>query len=173
MARKSKKHSTCVRPEQSSRSRISYAIATILGSASAAHYGSVMAADTGANANQIEEVIVTAQRRTENVQDVPIAIQALTADTLTQLNVSTLDDFVRYLPNVTAPSSGPAMSQVFMRGLSVGSDGDDWCLRAAGSDFQITYTLRCFITIHFRHLTIHQDQVEAVRFEKIESLGAA
>ena len=123
MARKSKKHSTCMRPEQSSRSRISYAIATILGSASAAHYGSVMAADTGANANQIEEVIVTAQRRTENVQDVPIAIQALTADTLTQLNVSTLDDFVRYLPNVTAPSSGPAMSQVFMRGLSVGSDG--------------------------------------------------
>jgi iron complex outermembrane recepter protein len=68
-------------------------------------------------------VIVTAQRRTENVQDVPIAIQALTGATLQQLNVVDLDDFFKYLPNVSASTSGPGQSRVFMRGLSVGDQG--------------------------------------------------
>jgi outer membrane receptor protein involved in Fe transport len=123
MARKPTKISLRSRPGLSARSKISCAIATILGSTSAAQLMAASAADTSTGADRIEEIIVTAQRRTENVQSVPIAIQALTAETLTQLNVTTLDEFVRYLPNVTAPSSGPAMSQVFMRGLSVGSDG--------------------------------------------------
>jgi len=69
----------------------------------------------------IQEVVVTAQRRSENVQDVPIAIQAFTGETLQQLNVTNFDDLVRYLPNVTAPSSGPGQAQIFMRGLSSGS----------------------------------------------------
>ncbi|MFX7870392.1 TonB-dependent receptor plug domain-containing protein, partial [Acinetobacter baumannii] len=69
------------------------------------------------------EVVVTAQRRSENIQDVPIAIQALTGDTLQQLNVANFDDFVKYLPNVTASSAGPGQSQIFMRGLSVGDQG--------------------------------------------------
>jgi iron complex outermembrane recepter protein len=123
MARKANRNSVRLRFEVPARSKISCAIATILGSAAAAHGMAAHAADTGAGVDQIEEVIVTAQRRTENIQNVPIAIQALTAETLTQLNVATLDDFIRYLPNVTAPSSGPGQSQVFMRGLSVGSDG--------------------------------------------------
>jgi iron complex outermembrane receptor protein len=123
MARKSKKCSVRSGAGLPARSRIRCAIATILGTASAAHFAPAMAAEPAASADRIEEVIVTAQRRSENVQNVPIAIQALTSDTLEQLNVATLDDFIRYLPNVTAPSSGPGQSQIFMRGLSVGSDG--------------------------------------------------
>ena len=123
MARKSTKNSSRLIFDPRARSNIRCAIAAILGGTSAAQFATANAADTNANADRIEEVIVTAQRRTENVQDVPITIQALTAETLTQLNATTLDDFIRYLPNVTAPSSGPGMAQVFMRGLSVGSDG--------------------------------------------------
>src|SRR4051794_26089666 len=123
MARKLKKNSRSIRAVLPARYKLRCAIATILGTTSAAHFMTATAADPGTGADRIEEVIVTAQRRTENVQNVPIAIQALSAETLTQLNVARLDDFVRYLPNVTAPSSGPGMSQVFMRGLSVGSDG--------------------------------------------------
>ena len=52
------------------------------------------------------------------MQDVPITIQALTAETIQQLNVATFDDFVKYLPNVTSASSGPGQSEIFMRGLS-------------------------------------------------------
>jgi outer membrane receptor protein involved in Fe transport len=98
------------------------AVAAILGThAAAAAYAASAADQAGASAGGIEEVVVTAQRRTENVQDVPIAIQAFTGETLQQLNVTNFDDLLRYLPNVSAPSSGPGQDQVFMRGLSAGS----------------------------------------------------
>jgi iron complex outermembrane receptor protein len=104
-------------------SKISYAIAAILGGGA---FGPAVAANsTDANSagDQIQEIIVTAQRRSENIQNVPIAIQALTGETLGQLNVTNFDDLVRYLPNVTSSSAGPGQSQIFMRGLSVGDQG--------------------------------------------------
>jgi iron complex outermembrane recepter protein len=76
-------------------------------------------ANTGTNA-ELQEVIVTAQRREENIQNVPIAIQALTSETIEQLNVQNFDDVVKYLPNVTAGGTGPGQSNIYMRGLSVG-----------------------------------------------------
>ncbi|HEV2228268.1 MAG TPA: TonB-dependent receptor [Steroidobacteraceae bacterium] len=78
------------------------------------------ATTAAAPANELKEVIVTANRREQNLQDVPITVQALTADTLSKLNVSTLDDFVKYLPSVSTGSMGPGQSTLFMRGLSVG-----------------------------------------------------
>src|SRR5712671_4884494 len=104
-------------------SKLSYAIAAILGGGA---FGSAIAANSteaSSASDQIQEITVTAQRRTENVQNVPIAIQALTGDTLKQLNVSTFDDLIKYLPNVTAPTAGPGQAQIFMRGLSAGSNG--------------------------------------------------
>ena len=71
----------------------------------------------------IEEVTVTATRRSENMQDVPIAMQALTSDTLDQLNVSTVEDFVKYLPSVSTANLGPGQGNLYMRGLSVGALG--------------------------------------------------
>jgi iron complex outermembrane receptor protein len=109
------------------RSQISCAVAAIIGGASLAAHAQVQPAPgTGAAAsetsgNALAEITVTAQRRTENIQDVPIAIQALTAQTLQQLNVSTFDDYLRYLPNVTSANNGPGQNEVFMRGLSAGS----------------------------------------------------
>lgn len=105
------------------RSKVSCAIAAILGGSATSQAIAAEAAASDSGADQIQEVTVTAQRRTENVQNVPIAIQALTGDTLEQLHATTFDDFIKYLPNVTAPSAGPGQSQIFMRGLSVGSDG--------------------------------------------------
>jgi outer membrane receptor protein involved in Fe transport len=103
---------------------LSYAIAAILSGSSAGlvHAAAATSTDTDTS-NEIQEITVTAQRRVENSQDVPITIQALTADTLKQLNVTTLDDFIKYLPNVTQASMGPGQSNIFMRGLSVGSTG--------------------------------------------------
>ena len=48
-------------------------------------------------------------------------MQALTGQTLQQLNVQTFDDYIKYLPNVTSASNGPGQNEVFMRGLSAGS----------------------------------------------------
>ena len=108
-------------------SKLSYAIAAILSGSSV---GFVHAEPAGPAApvseaettsDTITEIVVTAQRRIENIQDVPISIQALTAQTLQQLNISTFDDYIRYLPNVTSASNGPGQNEVFMRGLSAGS----------------------------------------------------
>jgi iron complex outermembrane recepter protein len=90
-------------------------VATAAAPAEAAPAG----ADEGSLA--ISEVTVTAQRRTENVQNVPIAIQALTSETLTQLNVQTFDDYVKYVPSVSFKSNGPGQSVIYMRGLSSGA----------------------------------------------------
>src|ERR1700731_1713745 len=99
-------------------SKLSYAIAFILGGASAGLAHAAPAPDTDSNSDSIQEITVTAQRRTENMQNVPIQIQALTGETLTQLNVTPFDDFVKYLPNVTAASNGPGQGVIFMRGLA-------------------------------------------------------
>jgi iron complex outermembrane recepter protein len=102
-----------------SNPKLSYAIAAILSGSSAGMVHAAAATNTDVDA--IQEITVTAQRRTENMQDVPIAIQALTSVTLQQLNVQTIDDFVKYLPNVTMPGSGPAVGNIYMRGLSAGT----------------------------------------------------
>ncbi|MHB8811678.1 MAG: TonB-dependent receptor [Steroidobacteraceae bacterium] len=78
------------------------------------------AATTSASTNMLQTVIVTAQRRAQNIQDVPITIQAMTGKTLANLNVQTFADYVKYLPNVSTGSQGPGMGTLFMRGLSTG-----------------------------------------------------
>jgi iron complex outermembrane recepter protein len=102
------------------------AVTAILG----AHAAAAAAADaTPADATPAEsepslaEVTVTATRREESIQNVPITVQALTGDTLQKLNVTTFDDFVKYVPNVTTANLGPGQSSIFMRGLSVGVTG--------------------------------------------------
>ncbi|MFL6600703.1 MAG: TonB-dependent receptor [Steroidobacteraceae bacterium] len=106
-------------------SRVSRAVAAIL-SAQAAHAWADAGPTGEAAATQpgdLSEVIVTAQRRVENIQDVPITIQALTGDTLNKLNVQTFNQVIQYLPNVTQENNGPAQGEIFMRGLSVGGAG--------------------------------------------------
>jgi iron complex outermembrane recepter protein len=69
------------------------------------------------------EVIVTASRRTEPLQDVPITVQVLTQATLSRLNITTFDELVGYLPGVTAHGTGPAQNNIYVRGLATGEDG--------------------------------------------------
>ena len=76
------------------------------------------------------EVIVTATRRREDPQDVPITMQVLTAQTLERLNATVLDDFLSYLPGVTAHGVGPGQNNIYMRGLGTG----EFPNQAAGSN---------------------------------------
>jgi outer membrane receptor protein involved in Fe transport len=110
--------------------KLSYAIATIL-SGSAMSMGMGMgiaraaAADAAATDSEaIAEVTVTAQRRNESIENVPITIQAVTGEQLKQLNVTTFEDLLRYTPNVTFSGNGPGGGNIFMRGLSSGGSGN-------------------------------------------------
>ena len=109
-------------------SKLSTAIAAILGGVSfgaaamaSPADGPDVAATPAASSDSLQEITVTAQRRSESMQDVPISMQAFTGQTLQQLNIQTFDDYIKYLPNVTSANNGPGQNEVFMRGLSAGS----------------------------------------------------
>jgi iron complex outermembrane receptor protein len=103
--------------------KISCAILTALGVHAACY--ATDAADTtdAASSDTLQVVTVTAQRRAQSIQDVPMTIQALTGDQLTQLNVVSMQDIVKYLPNVSFGSDGPGGGDIFIRGLSAGGNG--------------------------------------------------
>jgi iron complex outermembrane recepter protein len=110
-----------------SNPKLSYAIAGILSSSGmgvgVSH--AVTATDASANDSEgIQEIVVTAQRRTESIENVPITIQAITGDTLKQLNVTSFDDLLRFTPNVTFSGNGPGTGNIFIRGLSSGGSGN-------------------------------------------------
>jgi outer membrane receptor protein involved in Fe transport len=71
----------------------------------------------------VVDIIVTATRRSESIQKVPLTIQAFSGDTLKQLNVANFDDLVKFTPNVTFGNNGPGAGAIFMRGLSTGFAG--------------------------------------------------
>jgi outer membrane receptor protein involved in Fe transport len=69
-------------------------------------------------------VTVTAQKREENLQKVPISINVLGTQTLEQHNVNSFEDAVRLLPSVSFNTFGPGFGQVYMRGVANGGDGN-------------------------------------------------
>jgi iron complex outermembrane receptor protein len=78
----------------------------------------------GRMGDEPSEVIITASRREENFQDVPIAIQTMTGDQLSQLGVTTFDDLLQYTPNVTYSGNGPGTGNIFIRGLGFVATGN-------------------------------------------------
>src|SRR5580658_4409219 len=78
----------------------------------------------------LQEVVVTAQKRTENLQDVPISIQTLSTEKLEELNIQDIDDYVKYLSGVTTVKglgqggTGIGTTHVYMRGVVSGQDGN-------------------------------------------------
>ncbi len=78
--------------------------------------------------NVLEEVIVSAQKRDQNLQDVAVSIQVLGNKQLEDLNVRSFDDFINFLPTVSYTAQGgpggPGFGQVYMRGIASGGDGN-------------------------------------------------
>jgi iron complex outermembrane receptor protein len=83
--------------------------------APAAARAEAAAADT----NQIEEVVVTAQKREENLQDVPIAITAISGETAKKSGLTQFYDLGQYIPSFTADMYGDARAaRVTLRGVA-------------------------------------------------------
>ncbi|ATQ44160.1 TonB-dependent receptor [Caulobacter mirabilis] len=72
----------------------------------------------------VEEVVVTAQKRAEDLQDVPISVQAMGGEKLEQLVVSDFNDYAKFLPSVSFQTTAPGFSNVYMRGVASGGDGN-------------------------------------------------
>jgi iron complex outermembrane receptor protein len=79
----------------------------------------------------LEEIVVTAQKKTENMQDVPISISVFDHAQLEKLHINDLDDYVKYSPSVSyVRSQGqggngqPGESHIYIRGVVSGGDGN-------------------------------------------------
>jgi len=67
---------------------------------------------------QLEEVVVTAQKRTENLQNVPIAVTVVSGENLTRANVSGFSDLAKFSPSMTMTAGDqPANSAIVIRGI--------------------------------------------------------
>src|ERR1700722_385624 len=78
-------------------------------------------ASTGADSDTLQEVIVTASKRTESIQEVPVAISVLSADTLDRQGVAQFSDYMALVPGLAQNSTGAAgHGLVVLRGLSTG-----------------------------------------------------
>ena len=93
---------------------------------SMAFAGAAMAQDaqTGDSAPSLETITVTAQKRTENLQDVPISMNVISAQQLDELQVNDFEDYAKLLPSVSISPNGPGFGQVYMRGVASGGDGN-------------------------------------------------
>ncbi len=86
--------------------------------------GSAFAQDQAAPETDETIIIVTAQKRAQDLQDVPMAVTALGGETLDELNVKELQDVVKFLPSVTIQSAAPGFSQVYFRGVASGENAN-------------------------------------------------
>jgi iron complex outermembrane receptor protein len=77
------------------------------------------------NSDQLQEVIVTAQKRREELKDVPVAVTALSAESLINENATRLQDYFSEVPGLYVSTSSQSAYQVIsIRGLSSGISGD-------------------------------------------------
>ncbi|HKU15053.1 MAG TPA: TonB-dependent receptor [Steroidobacteraceae bacterium] len=100
------------------RTLLSCAIGSVLGIGGAA----ALAQETS-RTSVLEEVVVTAEKREANIQDVPVAVSAYTSERRDVLGLNTVEDFARFTPSLTYRNN----DRLSMRGFgrltnSIGTD---------------------------------------------------
>lgn len=100
------------------RTKINQGVLAALASMSAVPAIAQTAGQDASQSREIEEIVVTATKRAVPLQDVPIAVQALTEDAMNDLGIDTFEDYLIQLPGVTAGGSGPGQSTIYIRGLA-------------------------------------------------------
>ena len=77
--------------------------------------------ESSGSSTELAEVIVTANRRSESIQNVPGQVTALTSGTLDQINARDLNDFAGFVPGLSFSSTGPSTNLLVLRGITTGS----------------------------------------------------
>jgi outer membrane receptor protein involved in Fe transport len=88
---------------------------TALAQAAAAAASPASAVDNG----EIARVIITAQKRKEDIRDVPVSVSVMSAEQLKASQINTVEDLTRNIPNISFSSqAGPGLGTVEIRGVS-------------------------------------------------------
>jgi len=107
--------------------RLPLTLAIYAAFAGAGMAGNAFAQDQGAAKDEspsLDTITVTAQKRTENAQDVPISLTVLGEQQLDEMQVNDFEDYAKLLPSVSITPNGPGFGQVYMRGVASGGDGN-------------------------------------------------
>lgn len=67
---------------------------------------------------KIETIQVTATKRSESIQDIPVSVTALNGEALENLGVDNFQDYVEFLPNVVFQGTGPGQNEIYIRGAA-------------------------------------------------------
>jgi outer membrane receptor protein involved in Fe transport len=67
---------------------------------------------------KIETIEVTATKRSESIQDIPVSVTALNGEALENLGVDNFQDYVEFLPNVVFQGTGPGQNEIYIRGAA-------------------------------------------------------
>ncbi|HEY1425888.1 MAG TPA: TonB-dependent receptor [Caulobacteraceae bacterium] len=81
-------------------------------------------ATAAAAGSQVTEIVVTAEKREENIQSVAMSVQALGAKRMDQLNITEFQDYIKYMPSVTFQTLGPNQTSIYMRGVASGDNAN-------------------------------------------------
>ena len=101
--------------------------------------------------------MVTAQKRVENLQDVPISVQVLDTAKLDQLNIATIDDYVKFAPGIAyvrgegqGGNGEPGESHIYIRGIASGGTNHSGSQPSVGEylDEQPVTTIDGNVDIH-------------------------
>jgi outer membrane receptor protein involved in Fe transport len=107
-------------------SKIGLAVAAVLAGAAGVPAAYADAAAPGAGGaptvDTLQEIVVTARKRQENLQDVPISIDVFSRQDLQNLAITTMDDYLQKVPSISYISTGPGTQLFVMRGVSDGSN---------------------------------------------------
>jgi iron complex outermembrane receptor protein len=80
-----------------------------------------------AQESDLEEIIVTATKRAESVMDVPLAITAMSGETIREINLNDIKDLISFTPGITGNSKDSFLDFISVRGIRTidfGNGGD-------------------------------------------------
>lgn len=108
------------------------------------------------------DIVVTARKQSESIQDVPVAVQALDATLIEQQGISDFNDYVANLANVRAGGRGPGQNEIYIRGLT--TDGSAVFLAGANGSFPnvALYLDEQPVTLPGRNLDVYVTDMERI-----------
>lgn len=96
----------------------------VLSALGAMSYSAVAAEEKKSKSkSKIETIQVTATKRAANIQEVPVAVSALSGDAMDNLGIDNFQDYVEFLPNVVFQGTGPGQNEVYIRGAATTQTG--------------------------------------------------
>jgi len=118
----------------------------------------------------LEEIIVTARKRTENLQDVPISVLAFSSDAIVRQGIKSLEDYARLIPSLTYSSWMPGNSIVVFRGVTVTADAFTGTSSAAIFFNEVPITTQ---GLNPEVATLDMERIEAVSGPQPTTYGAS